>query len=81
MIITTSPVVVTRAVTSTRIEVICITDYSVEKRVVASIAFYTNDDVSIDQKEIQLWRGDAYDAVGQWTDQDVVDRVEELLAV
>ena len=25
-----------------------------------------------------LWSGDAYDAIGQWTDDDVVNRVKEL---
>ena len=25
-----------------------------------------------------LWEGDAYDAIGQWTDQDVIDRLNEL---
>ena len=27
---------------------------------------------------VTLWEGDAYDAIGQWTDQDVIDRLNEL---
>ena len=27
---------------------------------------------------VVLWSGDAYDAIGQWTDKDVVKRVKEL---
>ena len=27
---------------------------------------------------ITLWEGDAYDAIGQWTDADVVNRINEL---
>ena len=27
---------------------------------------------------IVLWTGDAYDAIGEWTDLDVVNRVKEL---
>lgn len=27
---------------------------------------------------ITLWTGDAYDAIGEWTDADVVNRVKEL---
>lgn len=27
-----------------------------------------------------LWSGDAYDAIGQWTDIDVANRLKELLA-
>jgi len=81
MIITTTPVVVSRAITSTRIEVICVTDFPVEKRVSALIAFYTNTDISIEQQELTLWNKATYDAAGQWTDQDVVNRIQELLAV
>jgi hypothetical protein len=27
---------------------------------------------------IVLWKGDAYDAIGQWTDTDVTNRLNEL---
>jgi hypothetical protein len=27
---------------------------------------------------ILLWKGDAYDAIGEWTTQNVIDRVLEL---
>lgn len=27
---------------------------------------------------IILWEGAAYDAIGQWTDQDVVNRIKEI---
>lgn len=81
MIITTSPVVVTRAVTTTRIEIFSVVDFAAEKRITAQVLFYTNTDTYIDQTELVLWSGDAYDTIGQWTDQDVIDRVEELLAI
>ena len=29
--------------------------------------------------QIILWQGDAYDAIGQWQDSDVIKRVEEIL--
>lgn len=29
-------------------------------------------------RDLILWEGDAYDAIGQWTDTDVVNRVKEL---
>ena len=29
--------------------------------------------------ELVLWEGADYDAIGQWTDQDVVNRVKALL--
>jgi cyanophycinase-like exopeptidase len=28
---------------------------------------------------IYLWEGDAYDAIGQWTDTDVLNRISEIL--
>lgn len=29
-------------------------------------------------REIVLWKGSEYDAIGQWTDADVVKRIKEL---
>lgn len=80
MIITTPPLVITRALTTTRIEICSVTDFFAHKKISAVIIFYTADDTFIDQKEIELWSGDEYDKIGQWIDQDVVDRVEKLLA-
>jgi hypothetical protein len=40
-----------------------------------------NKKVTIYTQEIGtfvLWEGDEYDAVGQWTDTDVVNRIKEL---
>jgi hypothetical protein len=28
--------------------------------------------------EIVLWHNSSYDAIGQWTDQDVIDRIKEI---
>jgi hypothetical protein len=27
---------------------------------------------------IKLWEGDAYDSIGNWTNQDVIDRINEI---
>ncbi len=38
--------------------------------------------VAVSTKELGqlvLWEGDAYDAIGQWTDADVTARVNDLL--
>jgi hypothetical protein len=34
--------------------------------------------LTMDFGSINLWEGDAYDAIGQWTDTDVVNRIKEL---
>jgi len=31
-------------------------------------------------KALVLWEGSTYDAAGQWTDTDVINRVKELVA-
>jgi hypothetical protein len=33
---------------------------------------------TVELGSLVLWSGDAYDAIGQWTDTDVVNRVKEL---
>jgi hypothetical protein len=53
---------------ASKIEVSSVTDDSVTKKVIA----ITN------LGKIVLWEGDAYDAIGQWTDADVHNKLVEL---
>jgi cyanophycinase-like exopeptidase len=34
--------------------------------------------VTVEAGIITLWKGDTYDAIGQWTDADVVARINEI---
>ena len=34
--------------------------------------------ITTDRINITLWEGEAYDAIGQWTDADVINRIQEL---
>jgi len=34
--------------------------------------------ITTDRINITLWEGEDYDAIGQWTDADVVNRIQEL---
>jgi len=34
--------------------------------------------VTSDRINITLWEGEDYDAIGQWTDADVVNRINEI---
>jgi len=54
----------------TTIEILSITDDSVNKKVTAKAKQPIGD--------IVLWEGAAYDAIGQWTDADVIARLNEL---
>jgi|694.fasta_scaffold16253_10 hypothetical protein len=49
-----------------------VVDFPTEKKVVA----HTNDLYN----PIVLWSGDEYTAIGQWTDSDVLAKLEELFA-
>lgn len=58
--------------------------YSNEDKTCLAIfyVFSKNEDESFKEegrKELMLWSGDAYDAIGQWTDTDVKNRIVELL--
>ena len=48
-----------------------IEDLSLERKVVA----YTDHPYA---RTITLWEGDAYITAGQWTDNDVVNRIKEI---
>lgn len=52
------------------ITVIRFTDFPIEKKVVA----YCTDLIG----ELVLWEGEAYDTIGDWTNQDAIDRIKEL---
>lgn len=56
-------------VTTQVINIELIVDYSSAKRIQAQ-----TKEIGI----IVLWEGAAYDAIGQWTDTDVINRVTEL---
>ncbi len=60
----------TKTVTSLKIR--SLIDKPEEKKVFADI-----DGLS---RDIVLWEGDSYDAIGQWTDSDVSDRLNELFS-
>lgn len=57
-------------VNSKTINVIQLMDLPVEKKVIA----HTFSQIG----SIILWEGEAYDAIGDWTNQDVIDRIKEL---
>jgi hypothetical protein len=59
-----------RTKTVEKLTVRSIVDFPVEKRVSAQIKELG--------EPVILWSGDAYDAIGQWTDTDVQNRLNEL---
>jgi hypothetical protein len=59
-----------KSVTGTKIEITEMIDKPKEKRVIA----YT---VGL-PGYIILWEGEAYDLIGDWTNQNVIDRINEL---
>lgn len=54
-----------------KIEILQLIDIPINKTVLAATR---------EVGRITLWEGDAYDAIGQWTDQDVINRINELYA-
>ncbi|CAB4159128.1 hypothetical protein UFOVP699_65 [uncultured Caudovirales phage] len=47
-------------------------------RAIARVAF---NDPSRYLRDLTLWEGDDYVSIGQWTDQQAMDRIKELLNV
>jgi hypothetical protein len=62
-----------KTITANEIEIKYIVDFYDEKKVVA----YTNSMLG----EIVLWEGDIYTQIGQWTDDDVTNRIFEILNI
>jgi hypothetical protein len=57
-------------VNSKTIKIIQLVDLPIDKKVIAQ----TYSQIG----SIVLWEGEAYDAIGDWTNQDVIDRVKEM---
>ena len=55
---------------ASKIEIKSIEDSSEKKTVTAFI--------NVVPGKVVLWEGDAYDAIGQWTDTDVATRIKEI---
>ena len=47
-------------------------------KVTARISFFSSTGLT---KELILWEGSEYDTIGQWTDQDVDNRLKYLLGL
>ena len=58
----------------TEFEVLSFSDDAKLKMVTAAVR------TNLDQRILLLWRGEAYDAAGQYTDADITARVEALLS-
>lgn len=60
-------------------EVTSVTDNPIEKTVTAKLNLISDDKQKYDYAPIIVWTDDAYDAAGQWTDDDLKKRIEEIL--
>ena len=57
-------------ITTNKVTIIEMVDNPIKKNVTVTAA---------NNKSYVLWSGDAYTTIGQWTDQNVIDRLRELL--
>lgn len=56
-----------------------ITDNPIERTITAKVNLIADDEQQYDYPPLVLWTGDEYEKAGQWTDEDAVKRLEELL--
>jgi hypothetical protein len=73
-IITESPIIVQSEITTSKIEVLSITDSNQDRNIIANIR------IADKECSVMLWELNAYDNLGQWTDEMVVARIKELIA-
>lgn len=58
----------------TALEVFSVTDKAGAKTVTAEVSIE-----NVGMRTLTLWEGEAYDEIGQWKDQDVIERVTALV--
>ncbi len=56
-----------------------ITDDRLNKKVTAKFNYKLENEQQQECEPIELWVGEAYDAIGQYTDSDVDQRITEIL--
>jgi hypothetical protein len=61
-------------------ELIGVSYSNIDRICKAKINLIAEDEQKYDHPELTLWEGDEYDAAGQWTDNDVINRIEYLLS-
>lgn len=66
-------------VTTNEIAYSTIVDDSSSKIIATQISFIIPPDNGVIVKPLILWQGEAYDAIGQWTDELAEARIKELL--
>ena len=59
-------------------EIISVTDFASDKKVVARIKLLQGGDF-IAEKTLTLWEGNDYDNAGRWTDTDVSNQLNNLI--
>jgi hypothetical protein len=65
---------ISRSATIGAFEIASVTDKPGDRLVTAEVSVE-----SVGPLTLTLWDGDAYDAIGQWTDSDAQERVEQLI--
>lgn len=64
---------------ATGYELISVSYSNTDRICKAKINLLSDDGQKYDHPEIVLWEGDDYDIVGQFTDQDVEDRIVQVI--
>lgn len=60
-------------------EVTGVYDNPINKSVTANINFITDTGAKFDRSGVVVWQGEGYDLAGQWTDEDLTNKLKEIL--
>ena len=60
-------------------EVTSVVDNPIAKTVIANVNLITDTGEKFDNSGVVVWQGEGYDLAGQWTDEDLTNKLKEIL--
>lgn len=60
-------------------EVTSVVDNPIAKTVIANVNLITDTEAKFDRSGVVVWQNEGYDLAGQWTDEDLTNKLTEIL--
>jgi len=71
-------IIIQKEISIDQFEIIKYQESRSDKWLECTVYLYKKGEI-IEEKSYILWRGEEYDQIGQWTDDDAINRLKEIL--
>ena len=71
-------IIIQKEISIDQFEIVKYQESRSDKWLECTVYLYKKDEL-IEEKSYILWRGEEYDKIGQWTDDDAINKLKEIL--